>query len=112
VELLKQYFKFSMKNAKDAIKVGAWEILDLLIKDLITSSKGYMLDAGEEQTGYQTILHYACSLNQPECARILLEHGASPNVKGAKNLETPLHLAARSGVECLQYLLNDQVSFF
>ena len=72
----------------------------------------------KRKVAQRTLLHIACEKGQLQCAQILLETKASPNVK-ARGLpsttsgETPLHLAAHYNHEpCVQLLLEAKVSLF
>ncbi|MCS5711372.1 ankyrin repeat domain-containing protein [Candidatus Berkiella aquae] len=59
--------------------------------------------------GY-TLLHWAVEYNQPNIVRLLLDHGARPNIHDATGW-TPLHLAAASGYsEIIQILLSKNIN--
>lgn len=54
----------------------------------------------------RSALHIACSRGFRDTVRVLLENGASPNIRD-KNLNTPLHLASSTeSVEIVQMLLD------
>ena len=53
-----------------------------------------MLDAGVQGN---TALMYASAGGHVECAKIVLEYGASPNVKSEADSDTPMHKAVREG---------------
>ena len=52
-----------------------------------------------------TPLHYALLADNPDMARVLLNHGANPNVKDNKAGHTPLILAASKGYKQVAELL-------
>ena len=56
----------------------------------------------------QTPLHYAVRGDFPDCVKLLIQYGANPNLRNLQHGDTPLHLAAESGLlRCLQELLGD-----
>lgn len=54
-----------------------------------------------------TPLHLACSYNQPEIARMLLEAGAQMRIREESGY-TPLHLAAAEGAHEIVSMLFQQ----
>ncbi|QEF99032.1 Ankyrin repeats (3 copies) [Stieleria maiorica] len=55
-----------------------------------------------------SVLAGLCYVNQVECARLLLQHGAVPDRGRDETLETPLHhgLAGDAGVELVELLIR------
>jgi ankyrin repeat protein len=55
-----------------------------------------------------SVLAGLCYVNQKECVRLLLAHGADPNRGRAESLETPLHhaLAGGAGIEVIRLLIE------
>ena len=55
-----------------------------------------------------SVLAGLCYVNQVECAKLLLEHGANPNLGRTSTLETPLHhvLANDASEELIFLLIN------
>ena len=48
---------------------------------------------GAEEIGQKHLLHQAAWLGYPRCVKLLIEHGANPDISHRKNGCTPLHLA-------------------
>lgn len=55
-----------------------------------------------------SVLAGLCYVNQTECVRLILEHGANPNLGRADSGETPLHhaLANNAGIGIIQLLID------
>lgn len=76
------------------------------MKGIITLAMAWAL-AAPWMFGQVMDLHDAASQGDVESVRLLLKHGADPNLVD-KNKQTPLHLAARSGhVELARLLVNN-----
>ena len=65
--------------------------------------RGFDPDQVDRDTG-NTPLHYACQLDYPDVADILLQHGADPNAVSKIN-DTPIHCAIQNGNAGLVNLL-------
>lgn len=86
------------------LKSGTDPTFVSLFERWISSIRGLDLDA-QDGLGW-TMLHMASS-NSYDCARILLEHGASANVKDTILGWTPLHHACNEGIQEVWNLLLD-----
>ena len=69
-------------------------MLQFLVKD---EKYGQMLCQSTDESG-NTPLHTASERGNLEAVKILLDHGGSASVQN-KELETPMHLAAVTGME-------------
>ena len=62
------------------------------------------IDDTHDQRGDMTPLHIACFKEHAGIVKVLLQHGADPNVQDSFGL-TPLHIAAmRGNIEIIKYL--------
>ena len=92
-----------MKSATDSVFVPIFE-------RWVTSFENFDLDV-QDALGW-TLLHTACS-NNLDCARILLEQGASVDIKDTILGWTPLHHACNEGGEDMwNLLLSYEADFF
>jgi len=78
------------------------KIMDVLVTETYESQ----VDFPPDVKGWRP-LHYAAARGNPDTVRMLLEHGANPNVKNTKG-QTPLHMAVSNwaGPEVLLMLLR------
>jgi ankyrin repeat protein len=70
-------------------------------------SKGANPDTQTNENG-ASVLAGLCYVNQTECVRLLLAHGANPNRGRGESLETPLHhaLAGGADIEVIRLLID------
>ncbi len=73
----------------------------------------YLLSKGanpDQQTNENvaSVLAGLCYVNQVECVKLILEHGANPNLGRVDSGETPLHhaLSNNAGIEVIQLLID------
>ncbi|KAJ5726762.1 uncharacterized protein N7483_008119 [Penicillium malachiteum] len=71
-------------------------IIGTQTRELHTGEMRQHSSSSISQSSYRTPLALAALLNEPQCARILLEHGAKPNFV-EPNGEIPLHIALEHG---------------
>jgi ankyrin repeat protein len=65
------------------------------VATLLDANPGIINERGG--SGTRTALHFAASARREDVVRILLEHGADPNIRCEGDAATPLHFAAEHG---------------
>uniref|UniRef100_W5M8C8 Ankyrin repeat domain 44 n=1 Tax=Lepisosteus oculatus TaxID=7918 RepID=W5M8C8_LEPOC len=94
------------QSGRSAVMMGAEQGSVGAVGELVGSAKANLSLTDHKKN---TALHLACSNGQEQCALLILEKLTDPNLINAANaaLQTPLHLAARSGLKhVVQELLS------
>ncbi|KAL7790946.1 ankyrin repeat-containing domain protein [Trichoderma ceciliae] len=96
--------KYSNEFLLSAAMSGSYGTIETLIKLPMNP------DGGTETrftSGWRPLTR-ACALGYPKTVKILLEHGADPNILGPYGYDTPLWFAVMRGpnLECVRHLLN------
>ncbi|KAL3162135.1 hypothetical protein ABBQ32_009843 [Trebouxia sp. C0010 RCD-2024] len=95
-------------------KLGLTPLAEAVVSGQVDSAR---LLLGKEAEGLRhrpqgwSLLHLACATGQPDCAALLIKHGAEVQDMEKGSGLTPLHAAAMSGnVDCVRMLLAAKAS--
>ncbi|KAJ9604258.1 hypothetical protein H2200_011092 [Cladophialophora chaetospira] len=90
-------------------QVAAWHNRQLLLEELLRHpAQQRLLNHQQSGTRLRAVLHDACTQNNPEITKILLQAGADANLRCILNRFTPLHFAVRAGGKPIEILLNHE----
>ena len=89
-------------------QTAAWHNRQLILEELLrTQEQQMLLNHQQSGTRLRAVIHDACTQNNPQITRILLQAGADVNLQCILNKYTPLHFAVRSGGKTVDVLLEN-----
>ncbi|KAF1922717.1 ankyrin [Didymella exigua CBS 183.55] len=98
---IKNNIEYSFPDTFETIEVAAFFNLSLLLAEVIENANV------RSETTKVRALFWAARMSSPDCMRILLQHGASPNSIGIDR-QTPLTVSAQYGhLDAIQVLLDE-----
>ncbi|KAI9746075.1 MAG: hypothetical protein M1818_000756 [Claussenomyces sp. TS43310] len=88
-------------------QVAAWYNRQQILEELLrVPQQKALLNTQGVSTRLRAVLHDACTQDNPEITKILLQAGADPNLGCVLNGFTPLHFAVCAGVSTIDVLLD------